>query len=57
MIMMIQNWYSFIIIFQLLIFLQGNPVEKQLKFNPPITAYDQDLGINASLTFSILSGK
>lgn len=37
--------------------LQGKPVEKQLLFDPPIVAYDQDLGINASLTYSILSGE
>ena len=36
--------------------LQGNPVEKQLIFQPPILAYDQDLGINASLQYSITKG-
>ena len=41
----------------LLYFLQGSPVEKQLIFQPPIKAFDQDLGINASLTFKIISGK
>ena len=37
--------------------LQGNPIEKQLQFKPSIHAFDQDLGINASLQYSILSGK
>lgn len=40
-----------------LLFFQGNPVEKQLAFNPPISAYDQDLGINASLQYSIINGE
>ena len=37
--------------------LQGRPIEKQLQFKPAIHAFDQDLGINASLQYSILRGK
>ena len=36
---------------------QGNPVQKELIFQPPILAYDQDLGINASLQYAITKGK
>merc|ERR1712110_598983 len=34
----------------------GRPIEKQLQFKPAIHAFDQDLGINASLQYSILRG-
>ena len=36
---------------------QGKRIEKQLQFNPSVQAFDQDRGINASLQYSILSGK
>ena len=43
--------YFFLFLFQ------GKRIEKLLQFNPSVQAFDQDRGINASLQYSILSGK
>jgi hypothetical protein len=36
--------------------LQGKKIHQELKFNPPIFAYDQDLAIDASIQYDIISG-
>ncbi len=37
-------------------FFQGSPVMHLVPFDPPLSAFDQDLGIDTPLTYSILSG-
>merc|ERR1711997_1072649 len=37
--------------------LTGKKIQRMVDFDPPIYAYDQDKGINASLEYSILQGK
>ena len=36
---------------------QGKKIQRMVDFDPPIYAYDQDKGINASLEYSILQGE
>jgi hypothetical protein len=35
---------------------QGRKIHQELKFDPPIFAYDQDLAINAPVRYDIISG-
>ena len=41
----------------LIFYFQGKPIQQLLPLNPPVQAFDQDKGINASLQYSIISGK
>ena len=52
----VTNWILRICFNFYIIFLQGQQIQKQIVFVPPISAFDRDQGIQAPLLFSISSG-